>query len=75
MQNYTTIVGVIELRQDGIEFRAIQRRYGIGSSTVNLILERFTAMELTLVQLKAMEPKEAEARFLETKEILLLLPS
>ena len=63
MQNYTTIVGVIELRQDGIEFRAIQRRYRIGSSTVNLILERFTAMELTLDQLKAMEPKEVEARF------------
>ena len=48
MQNYTTIVGVIELRQDSIEFRAIQRRYRIGSSTINLILERFTAMELTL---------------------------
>lgn len=63
MQNNITIVGVIELRQDGIEFRAIQRRYWIGSSTINLILERFTAMELMLDQLKAMEPKEVEARF------------
>ena len=33
MQNYTTIVGVIELRQHGCSYGIIQKRYSIGSST------------------------------------------
>ncbi len=63
MQNFTVIIGVIELRQDGIGFRDIQSRFKIGSSTANLILERFSNMGMTLEQLKAMEPKEVEAKF------------
>ena len=38
MQNYTTIVGVIELRQRGCSYEVIQKRYSIRSSTLQLIM-------------------------------------
>ena len=48
MQNYSTIIGVIELRQDGIGYRTIRRRYEIGSSVITLIMERFKELGITL---------------------------
>lgn len=36
MYKYSTIIGVIELRQDGIGYRTISSRYEIGSSAITL---------------------------------------
>ena len=44
MQSYSTIIGVIELRQGGIGYRTTQKRYGIGNSTITLIMDRFTKL-------------------------------
>lgn len=55
MQSYSTIIGVIELRLGGIGYRTTTARYGIGSSTVTLIMERFKESGLTIDALKAME--------------------
>ena len=63
MQNYSTIIGVIELHQDGCSFRTIRSRYNIGAGTVVLILERFREIGLPLNELKTMNPKEVEHRF------------
>ena len=63
MQNYTTIIGVIELRQSGIGYRTTQKRYGIGSSTVTLIMNRFKELGYSIDELKAMDPKEVETTF------------
>jgi transposase len=41
MQSYSTIIGVIELRLSGIGYRTTKARYGIGNSTVTLIMNRF----------------------------------
>ena len=38
MQNYTTIIGVIELRLQKQSYDIVQKRFGIGSSTVTLIM-------------------------------------
>ena len=63
MQSYSTIIGVIELRQGGIGYRTTQKRYGIGNSTITLIMDRFTKLGLTLEELKAMSPKLVEEAF------------
>jgi hypothetical protein len=56
MQSYSTIIGVIELRFSGIGYRATKSRYGIGNSTVTLIMNRFKETGLTLDDLKTMKP-------------------
>ena len=63
MQNYNTIIGVIQMRQNECSISVIQDRYGIGSGTVQLILKRFTASGFTLEQLKQMEPFDVETLF------------
>ena len=58
MQNYNTIIGVIDLRAKGIGYRDIQRRYGVGTSTVALIMDRFREKGFSLEELKSMEPDD-----------------
>ena len=41
MQNYTTIIGIIDMRQRGISFDDCRSRYGVGCSTITLIMNRF----------------------------------
>ncbi len=60
MQDYNTIVGVIQMRQNECSFSVIEARYRIGSGTVQRILTRFTASGMTLDELKAMEPSAVE---------------
>ena len=63
MQNYSTIIGVIELRQAGCGYRTIRNRYGIGIGTVDLILKRFQEIGIPLNELRTMNPKEVENKF------------
>lgn len=63
MQNYSTIIGVIELRQSGIGYRTTKKRYNIGNSTVTLIMNRFQELGIPLDKLKAMPPKKVEEAF------------
>ena len=58
MQKYSTIIGVIELRQSGIGYRTTKKRYNIGNSTVTLIMNRFHELGISLEELKAMPPKK-----------------
>jgi len=63
MQDYNTILGVIQMRLVGCSYDIIERRYKIGSSTVTLIMQRFKACGQTYEQLKAMNPKNVEELF------------
>ena len=58
MQNYNTIIGVIQMRQNECSIRVIRERYHIGNGTVQLILNRFNASGFSLEQLKTLEPSE-----------------
>ena len=58
MQKFSTIIGIIELRQEGINYRTISSRYNIGSSTITLIMERFRNLGFTLDELRVMNPEE-----------------
>ena len=46
MQSYSTIVGVLSLRQDNVGYRTIGGRYGIGNSTITLITTRYKDLGL-----------------------------
>ena len=63
MQKFSTIIGVIELRQEGINYRTISSRYNIGSSTITLIMERFRNLGFTLDELRVMNPEDVESKF------------
>lgn len=60
MQDYNTIIGVIQMRQKNCAFSVIEARYHIGSSTVQRILDRFKASGISDEKLKAMEPSAVE---------------
>lgn len=63
MQDYNTIIGVIQMRQNNCTLQSIQDRYHIGSGTVQLILNRFNDSGFTLEHLKSIEPKSVEELF------------
>lgn len=63
MQDYNTIIGVIQLRQNQCSFSVIEARYHIGSGTVQRILNRFAASGMTLDELRKMEPSAVEEMF------------
>lgn len=55
MQDFNTIIGVIQMRQNECSFSVIQKRYHIGSGTTQRILSRFEASGLTLEELRQMD--------------------
>ncbi len=61
MQDYSTIIGVLQMRHNECSFSVIQKRYHIGSSTLQLILKRFSETNKTLEELKQLPPAEVEA--------------
>ena len=63
MQSYTTIIGVIEQRLQKQSYDIVQKRFGIGSSTVTLIMKRFKEIGLSIDDLKQMEPRKLETAF------------
>lgn len=76
MQDYNTIIGVIQMRQNECSYSVVQSRYHIGSSSLQLIMKRFRDSRLSLEQLKLMEPKKVEEIFyppenLQRKEVSL----
>lgn len=62
MQNYTTIIGVIELRSQKCSYDTVQKRYSIGSGTVTLIMNRYKQLGMSLDDLKQMEPTKVGSK-------------
>ena len=69
MQDYNTIIGAIQMRLNKCPTRSVMDRFRIGSSTLNLIMSRYKALELTINQLEAMSPKEVENLFYPQKNL------
>ncbi len=68
MQDYNTIIGAIQMRLNKCPTRSVMDRFRIGSSTLNLIMSRYKALELTIDELEAMSPKKVENLFLPTEK-------
>ena len=62
MQDYNTIVGVIQMSANECSFPVIRARYHIGASTIQLILKRFEASGLTLDEIRSTDPRTVEER-------------
>lgn len=69
MQDYNTIIGAIQMRLNKCPTRSVMDRFRIGSSTLNLIMSRYKALELTVDELEAMSPKEIENLFYTQKNL------
>ena len=69
MQDYNTIIGVIQMRHNLCSFSVIETRYRIGSGTAQRILDRFNATGLTLDELKSMEPSAVEELIYPTQNL------
>ena len=67
MQDYNTIIGAIQMRLNKCPTRSVMDRFRIGSSTLNLIMSRYKAFDLTIDELEAMSPKEVEKLFTHRK--------
>ena len=67
MQNYTTIIGVIQLRSKKCSYDIVQKRFSIGSSTVTLIMNRFQEIGLPLEDILQMEPLVVEYKWYKLK--------
>ena len=63
MQNCTTILGIIDMRQRGISYDDCRSRYHIGCGTISLIMSRFHACGKDLDTLKQMSAEEVEYLF------------
>ena len=66
MQNCTTILGIIDMRQRDISYDDCRSRYHIGCSTISLIMSRFHACGKDLDTLKQMSAEEVEYLINET---------
>ena len=69
MQDYNTIIGAIQMRLNKCPTRSVMDRFQIGSSTLNLIMSRYKALELTIDELEAMSPKKVENLFYPQKNL------
>ena len=57
MQKSTTIIGILEMLEDGYSYRDIQARFAIGNSTITDIKKKFAAMDIPLKELAVKTPK------------------
>ena len=63
MHDCTTILGVMDMRQRGISYDDCRNRYGIGNSTITLIMNRFKDSGKDLEALKQMSAEDVENIF------------
>ena len=69
MQSYTTIIGVLDMREKKFSYRDIRARYDLGQGTVKLILDRASELGLPLTDLRQMDPQKVEDAFYPPENI------
>ena len=69
MQDYTTILGIIEMRQRGISYEKCCSRYNVGHSTITLIMSRYEELGKDLETLRQMTPADVEKAFYPPENI------
>lgn len=69
MQNYNTIIGVLDMREKNFSYRDCRARYNIGQGTVKLIIDRFNELGLPFDDLRQMEPERVETTFYPPENI------
>ena len=62
-RNYRTVIGILEARLKGESYSWIQRKFGIGSSTVTRIANIFQGLGISFEELCRKEPAEVVELF------------
>ena len=63
MQNYTTIMGIIRMRQQGLSYRQCHDRFKVGNSTITLLMARYQDLGLSLTDLEKMDSQKVVQAF------------
>ncbi len=63
MQKSTTIIGVLEMNEDGYSYRDIRARYCVGHGTISLIVSKFKNLNIPLQSLVKMNVDQIESLF------------
>ncbi len=61
--NSTTIIGILEMLEDGYGYRDIQARFSIGNSSITRTKRKFSSMNIPLKELAQMDSKEIHELF------------
>lgn len=69
MQNCTTILGIIDMRQRGISHGDCRNRFGVGNSTITLIMSRYKELDKTLEELRQLSAGDVENIFYPPENI------
>ena len=69
MHDYNTIIGVIGLRNGKVSYPVIRRRYGIGNSGIDLIMNRYNDSGLCWENFLKLEPSQVEELIYPPKNI------
>ena len=65
-RDYRTVIGILEARLKGKSYSWIQRKFGIGSSTITRIAKIFQGLGISFEELCRKEPAEVIERFIRT---------
>lgn len=60
MQNYTTIIGAIQMHLNNCPTKSVIDWYNIGSGTLSLIMSRYKASGIPVEELRMMPSKDVE---------------
>lgn len=63
MQDYTTITGVLRLREEKVSYRDIAAKFGIGEGMVVRVLEKAKSLGIDYDKIKDMDPDEVTEKF------------
>ena len=69
MHNCTTILGIIDMRQRCISYDDCRSRFGVGNSSITLIMSRYKEIGKDLDALRQMNPEDVEAAFYPPENI------
>ena len=63
MQKSTTIIGILEMIEDGFTYTDIRNRYSIGNSVITDLKYKLSNLNLSLNEIKSKDPQTIEQLF------------
>ena len=69
MQDYSTIIGIIDMRLHDISYDDCCARYKVGHSTIALIMSKYNLLGRSLEELRELAPPDVEKMFYPPKNI------
>ena len=68
MQKSTTIIGILEMLEDGFSYNDIRCRYSVGNSVITNIKKKYSILDIPLHELRSKDPTSIERLFYESRQ-------